>query len=115
METKLREVKSPLEVDQLYIAPSTHLSVLDEPNRPQPKLDVFRSNRTTSAGMTVHCGRLRSNERDFSAYVLVHNTLRGGAGGSVLNAEYALQQGTFRWKSTNLEEPALQVYRNYKE
>ncbi|HQA81348.1 MAG TPA: aspartate-semialdehyde dehydrogenase, partial [Methanoregulaceae archaeon] len=50
-----------------------------EQDRPQPRLDRMRGN-----GMTVSVGRLREGIR----YVAMgHNTIRGAAGASVLNAE----------------------------
>ncbi|HJK07097.1 MAG TPA: aspartate-semialdehyde dehydrogenase, partial [Methanocorpusculum sp.] len=52
---------------------------LPEENRPQPRLDRNRGN-----GMTVSVGRVREGIR-FVA--MGHNTIRGAAGASVLNAE----------------------------
>ena len=51
----------------------------EEKDRPQPRLDRMRGN-----GMTVSVGRLREGVR-FVA--MGHNTIRGAAGASVLNAE----------------------------
>ena len=51
----------------------------EEPDRPQPRLDRMRGK-----GMTVSVGRLREGVR-FVA--MGHNTIRGAAGASVLNAE----------------------------
>ena len=51
----------------------------NEPDRPQPRLDRMRGK-----GMTVSVGRLREGIR-FVA--MGHNTIRGAAGASVLNAE----------------------------
>ena len=51
----------------------------EEKDRPQPRLDRMRGN-----GMTVSVGRLREGIR-FVA--MGHNTIRGAAGASVLNAE----------------------------
>lgn len=52
---------------------------LDQENRPQPRLDRNRGN-----AMTVSVGRVREGIR----YVAMgHNTIRGAAGASVLNAE----------------------------
>lgn len=62
--------------------PAIHL--FDEPNRPQPRLDRMRGR-----GMTVSVGRIRSGLR-FVA--LGHNTIRGAAGASVLNAELIAQK-----------------------
>ena len=56
---------------------SVHL--FSEDDRPQPRLDRMRGH-----GMTVSVGRLREGLR-FVA--MGHNTIRGAAGASVLNAE----------------------------
>ncbi len=40
--------------------------------------------------MAVTLGRVRKKEEYYKIFALSHNTLRGGAGGSVLNAELAL-------------------------
>jgi len=56
----------------------------DEPDRPQPRLDRMRGN-----GMTVSVGRLREGIR-FVA--MGHNTIRGAAGASVLNAELIVKK-----------------------
>ncbi len=70
-------------------APNRPIVVLDEPDRPQPKLDVDREN-----GMATFVGGLRPcNVLDYKMTVLGHNTLRGAAGGSVLNAELAVARG----------------------
>jgi aspartate-semialdehyde dehydrogenase len=52
---------------------------MDEDDRLQPRLDRMRGR-----GMTVSVGRLREGVR-FVA--MGHNTIRGAAGASVLNAE----------------------------
>ncbi|RPJ53928.1 MAG: aspartate-semialdehyde dehydrogenase [Methanobacteriota archaeon] len=59
--------------------PERSVEYLEAPDRPQPRLDRNRGN-----GMTVSVGRLREGVR-FVA--LGHNTIRGAAGASVLNAE----------------------------
>ena len=51
----------------------------EEKDRPQPRLDRMRGN-----GMTVSVGRLREGVRFIA---MGHNTIRGAAGASVLNAE----------------------------
>jgi len=51
----------------------------DEPDRPQPRLDRMRGK-----GMTVSVGRVRDGIRFIA---MGHNTIRGAAGASVLNAE----------------------------
>ena len=63
--------------------PARPLVVADEPNRPQPRRDV-----NAGAGMTVTVGRIRPDPiLDIRMVALGHNTVRGAAGGSVLNAE----------------------------
>jgi aspartate-semialdehyde dehydrogenase len=63
--------------------PEKPLLVMDEPNRPQPRRDVG-----LGGGMTVSVGRVRSDPiLDLRMVALGHNTVRGAAGGSVLNAE----------------------------
>jgi aspartate-semialdehyde dehydrogenase len=56
----------------------------DEPDRPQPRLDRMRGN-----GMTVSVGRLREGVRFIA---MGHNTIRGAAGASVLNAELIVKK-----------------------
>lgn len=59
--------------------PERTVLYLEEHDRPQPRLDRNRGN-----GMTVSVGRVREGIR-FVA--MGHNTIRGAAGASVLNAE----------------------------
>ena len=49
--------------------------------------------RRRARGMAVSVGRLRAAGSRFSFFLLVHNTVRGAAGGSVLNAELAFRKG----------------------
>ena len=59
--------------------PEKSVELLEEPDRPQPRLD-----RNRGKGMTVSVGRIREGIR----YIAMgHNTIRGAAGASVLNAE----------------------------
>jgi len=63
--------------------------VRDEPDRPQTYLD-----RDAGCGMAVSVGRLRPCEvLQWKFVVLSHNTIRGAAGGAILNAEIMLAQG----------------------
>ncbi|MCL7410381.1 MAG: aspartate-semialdehyde dehydrogenase [Methanosarcinaceae archaeon] len=65
--------------------PEQALIVHDEPDRPQPRLD-----RNLGEGMSVSVGRIREGIR----YVAMgHNTIRGAAGASVLNAELLHKMG----------------------
>ncbi|MBE2900560.1 aspartate-semialdehyde dehydrogenase [Methanothermobacter thermautotrophicus] len=69
----------------LHSAPEKPVVVRDEENRPQPRMD-----RDRDGGMAVTVGRLREDAafENSLRYVLVgHNTVRGAAGASILNAE----------------------------
>ena len=66
-------------------APEYPVIVKDEVDRPQPRLD-----RDACNGMGVTVGRVRKDQAfpNSFKYVLVgHNTIRGAAGASILNAE----------------------------
>jgi aspartate-semialdehyde dehydrogenase len=64
---------------ELPSEPQKALIVRDENDRPQPRLD-----RNMGKGMSVSVGRIREGIRYI---VMGHNTIRGAAGASVLNAE----------------------------
>jgi aspartate-semialdehyde dehydrogenase len=69
-------------------APKQPLQVMDEANRPQPRLDVERE-----GGMAVFLGRVRPCPVfDYKFVALGHNTVRGAAGAAVLNAELMLAE-----------------------
>ena len=60
-----------------------------EADRPQTNLD-----RDAGNGMAISVGRVRPCPvLDWKFVVLVHNTIRGAAGGSILNAEYMMAKG----------------------
>ena len=72
----------------LPTAPRDPLVYLDAPDRPQTRLD-----RELGAGMTTTLGRLRTAPGGGLRFVcLSHNTLRGAAGASVLNAELLVRE-----------------------
>jgi len=74
---------------RLPSAPLQPIHYREEANRPQPKRD-----RDTDKGMAVITGRLRKcNVLDFRFVALSHNTIRGAAGGGILNAELAIKKG----------------------
>ena len=74
---------------RLPTAPEQPLVYLDQPNRPQPRFDAGRGR-----GMTVSVGRLRPCAvLDWKFVALGHNTVRGAAGASVLNAELMQAEG----------------------
>lgn len=68
---------------KLPSAPKRPLIVRHELDRPQPRLD-----RDSGAGLAVTVGRIRPCPLlDLRLVVVVHNTIRGAAAGSILNAE----------------------------
>ncbi|MEP6991258.1 MAG: aspartate-semialdehyde dehydrogenase [bacterium] len=74
-------------------SPERVLLVTDHPDRPQPRRDV-----DVGRGMTVTVGRVREDALfDVKLVAMGHNTIRGAAGASVLNAE--LLVATDRMKS----------------
>ena len=79
---------SPLERLELPTAPLPPVVVRDEPDRPQPLRDRWAGTPERARGMAVTVGRLRWERPFLRFFVLSHNAVRGGAGGSVLNAEF---------------------------
>ena len=72
-------------------APQPAVRYREEADRPQPRLDRLTG---TVAGMTTVVGRLRNDPLlDVKFLALGHNTIRGAAGGSLLNAELLVSQG----------------------
>ena len=78
---------------RLPSAPEVPLILHTKENRPQPRLDVMAGSPERARGMAVSIGRLRAHENMLGFTLLVHNTIRGAAGGSVLNAELAISEG----------------------
>ncbi len=77
----------------LPTAPHEPIVVRREVHRPQPILDLMAGRPRRARGMAVTVGRVRASGRYLKFVVLSHNTLRGGAGGNVLNAELAMALG----------------------
>src|SRR6266849_2923067 len=74
---------------KLPSAPEQVLVYRNEPDRPQTLLDRDRGH-----GMTITLGRLRRCPILSYKFVLLgHNTIRGAAGGSILNAELCVSKG----------------------
>jgi aspartate-semialdehyde dehydrogenase len=70
-------------------APEFPILVRTEPDRPQPRRD-----RNASSGMSVTVGSIRPCPLlDLRLISVVHNTLRGAASGSILNAELLVAKG----------------------
>ncbi len=78
---------------KLPSSPEKLIIVTDDPLRPQPKLD-----RLAGKGMSITVGRIRRDpvlENGVKMNILGHNTIRGAAGQSILNAEF--------WAENNLK------------
>ena len=74
---------------ELPSAPRRPIVVREEVDRPQPRYD-----RDEEGGMAVVVGRVRECPvLDYKFVVLGHNTVRGAAGGSILNAELLMAKG----------------------
>ncbi len=87
----LRAWRGAPEVHGLPSAPELPLVVTDAIDRPQTRRDVG-----AGRGMTVTVGRVRQDPiLDIKLVALGHNTIRGAAGGSILNAEVLAAQGAF--------------------
>ncbi|MBX9927774.1 MAG: aspartate-semialdehyde dehydrogenase [Gemmatimonadaceae bacterium] len=77
------------QVRGLPSAPAIPLRLHDDPSRPQPRRDVM-----DGSGMTVQVGRLRADPVfDLKLVAMGHNTIRGAAGGALLNAELLVATG----------------------
>jgi aspartate-semialdehyde dehydrogenase len=73
----------------LPMAPKQPIILRDEANRPQPRKD-----RDTDKAMSVTLGRIRPCKLfDIRFVGLSHNTIRGAAGGGILNAELLKAKG----------------------
>jgi aspartate-semialdehyde dehydrogenase len=102
VSVKLKKKASPGEVKEVFQsfegepqklslphAPRPPIVVRDEDDRPQTRLDV-----DTGSGMAVVVGRIRECPILGIKYVtLSHNTVRGAAGASLLNAELMYRKG----------------------
>jgi aspartate-semialdehyde dehydrogenase len=69
-------------------APDQLVTVFEEPDRPQPRLD-----RNADRGMGVAVGGLRESATGLQFNCLAHNTIRGAAGASLLNGELLRREG----------------------
>ena len=79
----------PLAGRDLPFAPKQPVHFAAQPDRPQPRLD-----RNRERGMAVTVGRLRPcSLLDWKFVLLSHNTVRGAAGATILNAELLASLG----------------------
>ncbi|MGA2887415.1 MAG: aspartate-semialdehyde dehydrogenase [Terracidiphilus sp.] len=91
----------PLAGQKLPTAPDQPVEWAPQNDRPQPRLDRNRGN-----GMGVTVGRLRPcGLLDWKFVVLSHNTIRGAAGATILNAELLASLG----KLEPVREPAARA------
>lgn len=85
----LRAWKGAPEARGLPSAPDVPLLYADEPNRPQPRRDAM-----LGRGMTTTVGRVREDPiLHIKLVAMSHNTIRGAAGCSILNAEVLVARG----------------------
>ena len=83
---------NPLAGQGLPTAPEPPVFYATQPDRPQPRLDRNRGN-----GMAVTVGRLRPcGLLDWKFVCLSHNTIRGAAGATILNAELLKSLGKLK-------------------
>ena len=94
-----RTWRSPIADLGLPTSPDPFIHVFEESNFPQP-----RRHAELGRGMTVSIGRVRPCEvLDVKFIVLVHNTVRGAAGGAILNAELLIEQGLLKKRTVAAE------------
>lgn len=85
----LKNYRGPEAAWNLPSAPERPVIVRMEPDRPQPRRD-----RDTENGMVATVGRVRTCPLlDLRLVSVIHNAIRGAAGGSVLNAELLVAGG----------------------
>jgi len=87
----LSTFQAPEVVRGLPSTPGRVIEVRSEPDRPQPRRD-----RDAGRGMTTVVGRIRPDPLfTLRMAILSHNTIRGAAGGAILNGELLVRQGFF--------------------
>jgi len=86
-----REFRGVPQQRRLPSAPPQPVMVMEEPDRPQPRLDVEKE-----GGMATFVGRARPCPVLHYRFVAMgHNTVRGAAGAALLNAELMKSEGLF--------------------
>ncbi|HLR89535.1 MAG TPA: aspartate-semialdehyde dehydrogenase [Balneolaceae bacterium] len=85
----MKSWKSPIRDLNLPSAPDFPLQVFEDERYPQPRLHADNEN-----GMQTAVGRIRQAEvNDINFIAMAHNTIRGAAGGAILNAELLVKKG----------------------
>lgn len=88
-----KEFQGEAQLLKLPLAPDYPIHYFDKDSYPQPKL-----HRNLDNGMAVSVGRLRDCPLfDYKFVILSHNTIRGAAGGAILNAELLVRRGYVFW------------------
>jgi aspartate-semialdehyde dehydrogenase len=84
----ITEAFNSLKPLDLPTSPEKVIIVRNEPDRPQPRFDREEGN-----GMSVTVGRIRMDGGSTIKYIVMgHNTVRGAAGASILNAELMIKE-----------------------
>lgn len=92
VEKVMRDWESPIAGLGLPSAPAKPIVVYEDERYPQPRLHADSEN-----GMQTAVGRVRnSNVFDITYVAMAHNTVRGAAGGAILNAELLVKKGFIR-------------------
>ncbi|KAF6065059.1 Semialdehyde dehydrogenase, dimerization domain family protein [Candida albicans] len=98
----LREYECAASKLGCHSAPKQTIHVLDQPDRPQPRLD-----RDRDSGYGVSVGRIREDSLlDFKMVVLSHNTIIGAAGAGILIAEILKAKNIIRY---SIEEVSIEI------
>ena len=91
IKSLFEDFRGPPQELKLPSAPANPIVVFEQQDRPQPLFDV-----NLDGGMSVSVGRIRKkNKNKLKFTCLSHNTIRGAAGASILNAELALKKKLF--------------------
>lgn len=87
LKETLSNFKPDIQKLNLPTSPEKLIIVYEDQTRPQPVIDS-----KLNKGMSISVGRIKkSSFFTFTLTSLVHNTIRGAAGGSILNAEVAFK------------------------
>lgn len=97
-DAKIEEIKRSFDNYEgmdgsLPTAPQKPIILTEEENRPQPILDVYNGSPERARGMAITVGRIKKFGDKLRFFLLVHNTIRGAAGCSIMNAELAKNEG----------------------
>ena len=88
-EKAFTDWKNPIAVLELPSSPANPVRLYKEDRYPQPRLHADRE-----GGMQTAVGRLRKGTvLDLGYVTMAHNTIRGAAGGAILNAELLAAKG----------------------